>query len=100
MTTDEKLDLLLNEVLSLKSEVETIKATILSKADFAKAEAKLYDEIVRAEMQSEKIDQRVDVLTEKVDMLCLQADNTAIILSMTNKQAKDLEDVKIRLDRM
>lgn len=75
--------------MATRDEVEKIVAS---------AKKDIYDEIVRAELYTEKIEKRVDILTEKVDMLVLKADNTALLLKLFNQQADEMTLLKARLD--
>ena len=63
-----------------------------------KAKAELYDEIIRAEKQSERIIERVDALESKVNTLLIQEDNTSIMLELYRNQATEIESMRTRIE--
>lgn len=77
--------------MATRDEVERIVAS---------AKNELYDEIVRSQKYTEKIEKRVDILAEKVDMLVLKADNTALLLKLYNQQDEDITLLKARVEKV
>lgn len=71
---------------------DDINETITSAKD------ELYNEIVRAEKQIDKIDSHVDTLSNKIDTLLLKADNTTLLLKLINQQSDELTALKARLE--
>lgn len=115
MTTDEKLDFLLSEMQSMKSNMSTKDdiAEITSKVDdlskrterieirldnIEKQGQKTFEELIITEKWVDKVEVRVNSLNEKVDTLLLKADNTALLLKLINQQADELTSLKARLE--
>lgn len=99
MTDTELLQALSDMIDSkLDSKLKPIADNMVTKDDLKDAKNELYKEIVRAESYSEKIEKRVDTLTDKVDTLLLKADNTALLLKLINQQADEMTALKARLE--
>ena len=98
MAENEILALILDEIKSMKSEMQGMKsdmqgmkAVMATKDDIesVRAEIKatkyeLYDEIVRAEKEIDKVRESVKDLNDKYNTLLLKEDNTALLLRLIN----------------
>lgn len=82
----------------MDSKLKTITDNMATKDDLKNAKNKLYNEIVRSENYTEKIEKRVDTLIDKVDILLLKADNTALLLKLINQQEDEMTALKMRLE--
>ena len=47
-----------------------------------------------------KIDEKIKSINDKIDTLLLKADNTALLLPLINKQAAELEAIKVRMNEL
>ena len=80
----------------LAAELETLRSEMCTKEDFKF----LFDELMKVETWTGKIERRVDDLSGKVDTLLLQSDNSMMILELYNQNSAEINNLKYRVDKI
>ena len=58
----------------------------------------VFEELMKAEAWTGRIEGRVDELADKVDTLLLQSDNSAMLLKMINQQSAEVKEIRSRVE--
>lgn len=102
---NEGLGPITKEIQAMKSEMATKEElkNLATKEDLKGLATKedvenVFNELLKTEAWTGRIENRVDELTNKVDTLLLQSDNTALLLKLMNQQADEVNSIRSRVE--
>lgn len=80
----------------IRQDIQNIKSEMATKQDVEI----IFKELMKYDVRINKLEDKADKLSAKVDTLLLQSDNTALLLNLHTQQSGEILSLKMRVEAL